>query len=115
MVAITVATRRSTSWCSTNADKLSSRRASSTTTNTGAPLGDAVIAVIALPTNCSGLPSSRSAHCANAPSGTDWAAGVPAAQRTAQPRSAAMAIASRASRVLPTPAEPTITTPAYGS
>lgn len=68
---MTVAARRSTNWCSTNADKLSSRRASSTTTNTGAPFGDAVTLAITLLTSCRGLPSSRSAHCANAPSGID--------------------------------------------
>ncbi len=114
IVAITVAARRSTNWCSTNADKSSRRRASSTTTSTGAPFGDAVTLAITLLTSCSGSPSSRSAHCAHAPSGIDRAARVPVTQRTAQPRSAARAIASRASRVLPTPAEPEITTPTYG-
>ena len=115
MVTITVAARRCTNCCSTNADKLSSKRASSTTTRTGAPSADAVIVAIRQPTSCSGLPSRWPAHCAKTPSGTDWAATVPATQCTAQPRSAAAAAASRANRVLPTPAEPAITTPAYAS
>lgn len=111
-VSTTLAARRSTSWCTTTADSSSNRCASSTPTTTPARPAPASNASLAWRTNLAGSGPTTPNVAANAPNGNTRADAVATAHRVSAPRCSAAASASRANRVLPTPAGPASTTPA---
>ncbi|SHW57830.1 Uncharacterised protein [Mycobacteroides abscessus subsp. abscessus] len=109
-VSTTVASRRVTSWCTANADRSSSRWASSTPTTT-LPFGAVPITPsITSRTRRSGSGPKSLTTSANAPSGMVRADAVPAIHRE-RPGGRHTATASRARRVFPTPASPANTMP----
>jgi hypothetical protein len=80
-------------------------------TNTVVPLAAPVSDSITPRTNVTVSAPSDWTHAVNAPSGSVRAQDVPTAQWVTHPRDAAESSASRAMRLLPTPAAPQITIP----
>src|ERR1700734_3177366 len=99
-------------WWTTNVDRSSSRATSSTPSTTVVPAADEVSEAIALRINSRLSSPADSAHEESAPNGIDRAEDVPTIHRTSHPCDSAELSASRAIRLLPTPAAPQTTTPA---
>src|SRR3984885_10766079 len=99
-------------WCTTNVDRSSSKATSSTPSTTVLPGDEEVSEAIALRISSRLSLPAESAHEESAPNGIDRAEDVPTIHRTSHPCDPAELSASRAIRLLPTPAAPQSTTPA---
>src|ERR1700757_30531 len=99
-------------WCTTKVDRSSSRTTSSTPSTTVLPGDEEVSEAIALRINPRLSSPAGSAHDDSAPNGIDRAEDVPTIHRASHPWDPAELSASRAMRLLPTPAAPHTTTPA---
>src|SRR3984885_11338642 len=99
-------------WCTTNVDRSSSRAASSTPSTTVLSGDEEVSEAMALRINSRLSSPADSAHEESAPNGIERAEDVPTIHRISQPCDPAELSASRAIRLLPTPAAPQTTTPA---
>jgi hypothetical protein len=110
-VSTTLASRRITSCCTKATDTSSSRCASSTPSITPQRPALANNAALARRSSQVGSEPMRPNVAPNAPSGSTRADADAVAQCTTAPVRSAIASASRASRVFPTPAAPASTTP----
>src|ERR1700761_1069602 len=99
-------------WCTTNVERSSSRATSSTPSTTVLPGDDDVSEAMALRIKSRVSSRADSAHEDSAPNGIDRAEDVPTIHRTSQPCDPKELSASRAIRLLPTPAAPQTTIPA---
>ncbi|BCQ08834.1 hypothetical protein JMUB5695_02273 [Mycobacterium heckeshornense] len=107
------APRVDANWCTTCADNPSRRCASSTPISTWPRCCCATKVLISRRTLGNGSAIASVSKAANAPNGSGRADSVPTIQLVRSPAAAARANTSRASRVLPTPAAPAMTTPEY--